>query len=178
MVRESNGDAESSIKPIEIPPPRPKRKPKHPYPRKSMDLHQGTPVSNQPERSPSTNLVALDKDNQSPTSVLSPFASDTLGSAVSDQQNGCSSPTSCTTEMQLTNVINAEKESEYMTSNSSPEEEKVSMSSASPHGSDFLTMVNDLLNSHLDLYIINFRICIFCWGSNPCSLLISDYTES
>ncbi|XP_031248639.1 protein REVEILLE 7-like isoform X2 [Pistacia vera] len=140
VVRESNGGAESSIKPIEIPPPRPKRKPMHPYPRKSTDLLQGTPVSNQPERSPSTNVSVLDKDNQSPTSVLSPFASDTLGSAVSDQQNGCSSPTSCTTEMQSTNVLTAEKENEYVTSNSSPEEEKVSISSACPNRGDFLSV--------------------------------------
>ncbi|KAJ0106177.1 hypothetical protein Patl1_19506 [Pistacia atlantica] len=140
VVRESNGGAESSIKPIEIPPPRPKRKPMHPYPRKSTDVLQGTPVSNQPERSPSTNVSVLDKDNQSPTSVLSPFASDTLGSAVSDQQNGCSSPTSCTTEMQSTNVLTAEKENEYVTSNSSPEEEKVSMSSACPNRGDLLSV--------------------------------------
>ncbi|XP_044467040.1 protein REVEILLE 7-like isoform X2 [Mangifera indica] len=140
VVRESNGCAESSIKPIEIPPPRPKRKPMHPYPRKSTDLHKGTPVSSQPGRSPSTNVSVLDKDNQSPTSILSPFASDTLGSAISDQQNGCSSPTSCTTEMQSTNVLIAEKEHEYVTSNSSPEEEKVSILSANPNRGNILSM--------------------------------------
>ncbi|TXG50955.1 hypothetical protein EZV62_023479 [Acer yangbiense] len=113
VVRESNGSTESSIKPIEIPPPRPKRKPMHPYPRKSVDSFKGTSVSNQPDKTPSPK--ALDFDNRSPTSVLSAFVSDGLGSGVSDQQNGCSSPTSCTTE------------NEYVTFNSSCQEEKASV---------------------------------------------------
>ncbi|KAK0587558.1 hypothetical protein LWI29_024846 [Acer saccharum] len=113
VVRESNGSTESSIKPIEIPPPRPKRKPMHPYPRKSVDSFKGTSVSNQPDKTSSPK--ALDFDNRSPTSVLSAFVSDGLGSGVSDQQNGCSSPTSCTTE------------NEYVTFNSSRQEEKASV---------------------------------------------------
>ncbi|KAJ4713607.1 protein REVEILLE 1 [Melia azedarach] len=132
VVRESNGSAESSIMPIEIPPPRPKRKPMHPYPRKHVELLKGTSVSNQQERLQSSNALISDTDRQSPTSVLSPFASDTLGSAVSDQQNGCSSPTSCTTEMHSANLLPIEKENEYVTSNSSPEEEKVPTQSAQP----------------------------------------------
>ncbi|XP_021888061.1 protein REVEILLE 1-like [Carica papaya] len=35
VVRETSGSNTSSVEPIEIPPPRPKRKPMHPYPRRS-----------------------------------------------------------------------------------------------------------------------------------------------
>lgn len=126
VVRESNGSSESSIMPIEIPPPRPKRKPVHPYPRKSVDSLKATSVSNQQENFTSSNALVSDKDRQSPTSVLSSFNSDTLGCAASDQQNGCSSPTSCTTEMHSVNLLPIEKENEYVTSISFPKEEKIS----------------------------------------------------
>ncbi|KAF3438171.1 hypothetical protein FNV43_RR20927 [Rhamnella rubrinervis] len=53
VVRGSSGSSEASMKSIEIPPPRPKRKPMHPYPRKSVDFLKGASVSNQPERSSS-----------------------------------------------------------------------------------------------------------------------------
>lgn len=85
----------------------------HPYPRKSVDSFKGTSVSNQPDKTPSPK--ALDFDNRSPTSVLSAFVSDGSGSGVSDQQNGCSSPTSCTTE------------NEYGTFNSPRQDEKASV---------------------------------------------------
>ncbi|KAL2521937.1 protein REVEILLE 7-like [Forsythia ovata] len=93
VVRESNiGDA-SSVKPIEIPPPRPKRKPVHPYPRK-----QGSPVKTvisapkKPLSSVSPSLSVLELENQSPTSVLSAIGSD--ATTDSDMPNGCSSPVS------------------------------------------------------------------------------------
>lgn len=95
----------------------------HPYPRKSVDSFKGTSVSSQPERYLSPNV--LDKEYQSGTSVISAMASDTSRSPVSEQHNGCSSPTSCTTDMNSVNLSPAEKENEYMTSSSSPEEEKV-----------------------------------------------------
>lgn len=49
-----------SSAPIEIPPPRPKRRPIHPYPKKS-----------QQEQCPSPNYLVSDKEIRSPTSVLS-----------------------------------------------------------------------------------------------------------
>ncbi|GKV05312.1 hypothetical protein SLEP1_g17340 [Rubroshorea leprosula] len=141
-AQESNGSSEGSIKPIEIPPPRPKRKPMHPYPRKCVDSCKGTSLATQLD--PSSNELMREQENKSPTSVLSAFASDVLGSAVSEQQNACSSPTSCTTNIQSMNISLLEKESEYVTSNSSAEEEKVSLSSvqASAHSAleDFLHM--------------------------------------
>ncbi|VVA91757.1 unnamed protein product [Arabis nemorensis] len=74
----------SSIKAIVIPPPRPKRKPAHPYPRKSPVPYP---------QSPSPNLSAMEKGTNSPTSVLSAFASE-------DQINRYSSPNSCTSDIQ------------------------------------------------------------------------------
>ena len=128
MVWESSGGNESSLKPIEIPPPRPKRKPAHPYPRKSVDIRKGTPASSQLDGSPSPNSSASEKDNLSPTSVLSALASDTLGTALSEQHNACSSPTSCTTDMHSISLPPSVKEAEHLTSNSSREEDKETFS--------------------------------------------------
>ncbi|KAJ6359264.1 hypothetical protein OIU76_000898 [Salix suchowensis] len=122
VVRESGGSNESSLKPIEIPPPRPKRKPAHPYPRKLVDILEGTGASSQLERSPSPNSSVSEKENQSPTSVLFALASDTLGSALSEPPNACSSPTSCTTDMHSISLSPSAKETEHGTSNSSGEE--------------------------------------------------------
>ncbi|CAN1180279.1 Protein REVEILLE 7-like, partial [Linum perenne] len=91
VVRETTVGAESSIKPIEIPPPRPKRKPSHPYPRKCIDG-----LSDQLERSPSPNLLGIERENCSPTSVLSAVPSETFGSPLSEPRNGCSSLASST----------------------------------------------------------------------------------
>ncbi|XVF09398.1 hypothetical protein REPUB_Repub07fG0089100 [Reevesia pubescens] len=143
VVRESNVGFESSIKPIEIPPPRPKRKPIHPYPRKSVESFKGIPASPQPERSSSPNHFVAEQENKSPASVLSASASDAMGSAASDLQNGCSSPTSCTTYMQSINTSPVEKENDYATSNSSAEEEKACLSSIKLFGP---SVVEDILS--------------------------------
>ncbi|GAB4836121.1 hypothetical protein Ancab_001037 [Ancistrocladus abbreviatus] len=94
VTRESN-DTTSSIKPIEIPPPRPKRKPMHPYPRKLvLPPKKETPVvDEQPARSTSPKSSISDQE-KSPVSVLSAMASDTLGSADSNTPNGSQSPVS------------------------------------------------------------------------------------
>ncbi|XP_062158572.1 protein REVEILLE 7-like isoform X2 [Alnus glutinosa] len=94
VVRGSGSSTGSFIEPAEIPPPRPKKKPLHPYPRKSADSLNGVSVTNQCERSPSPNLLVTEKDTSSPTSVLSAAGSDSLGSAVSEQHGICLSPTS------------------------------------------------------------------------------------
>ncbi|KAK9278740.1 hypothetical protein L1049_028316 [Liquidambar formosana] len=130
VIREGSDRTEGSTQPIEIPPPRPKRKPVHPYPRKFVDSsNKGISVQFQQEKSPSLSLLVAENENKSPTSVLSPVGSDTLGSPVSDQHNCCLSPTSCTTDVHSFNLLPVEKESEYMTSDSSAEEEKGSLSS-------------------------------------------------
>lgn len=128
VVREHDGSAESSIQPIVIPPPRPKRKPLHPYPRKSVDSIKGQPVPNKSETSPSVNLSVAENDTQSPTSVLSAFASEAFGSATfSEQTNRCLSPNSCTTETHPINLSPVEKENDCMTSKPSEEGEKESL---------------------------------------------------
>ncbi|KAK4749017.1 hypothetical protein SAY87_026466 [Trapa incisa] len=92
-----------SILPIEIPPPRPKRKPVHPYPRKFLD-HKGTMDSYQSERSPSPNS-SLEKETGSPASVLSAVCPE-------GHQSGSCSPNSCTTEQHPINISAARRAAE------------------------------------------------------------------
>ncbi|ESQ34970.1 hypothetical protein EUTSA_v10008035mg [Eutrema salsugineum] len=84
VTRVADNMNDVSDKAVVIPPPRPKRKPAHPYPRKSPVPYP---------HSPSSNLSAMEKGTNSPTSVLSAFASE-------DQINSCSSPNSCTSDVQ------------------------------------------------------------------------------
>ncbi|KAL3845068.1 hypothetical protein ACJIZ3_002471 [Penstemon smallii] len=71
VVRESNTDDSTSTKPIEIPPPRPKRKPMHPYPRKLVSpVKDGIAMNEKPTRSQSPKLYISEQENQSPTSKL------------------------------------------------------------------------------------------------------------
>ncbi|CAI0472771.1 unnamed protein product [Linum tenue] len=111
VVRETTGVSETSLKPIEIPPPRPKRKPSHPYPRKCIDA---------PERSESPSLLAMENGNHSPTSVLSVVASEALGSPASGLLNHCSSLTSCTSDVQSFSLLPHEKDSGTFVSDVSP----------------------------------------------------------
>lgn len=124
VVRGSTGSLENSIKSIEIPPPRPKRKPVHPYPRKSAESLNGTSVPNQPERSPSPIILVANKGTKSPTSVLSCHGSDAFGSAALGQHNRSPSSTSCTTDMHSISLSPSEKENDYMISNSSDDEKR------------------------------------------------------
>ncbi|XP_062111004.1 protein REVEILLE 7-like isoform X2 [Humulus lupulus] len=127
VVRGSTASVEGCMKPIEIPPPRPKRKPMHPYPRKSVDSFNGTSVLNQLERSPSPNFAATDKGTKSPTSVLSSHGSDAVGYDASDHHHNRSpSSTSCTTDMQSISLSPSDKENCYLMSSSSADE-KISL---------------------------------------------------
>ncbi|KAG6607421.1 Protein REVEILLE 7, partial [Cucurbita argyrosperma subsp. sororia] len=109
VVREPSGSNDSSINPIEIPPPRPKRKPLHPYPRKAVDSLKAISVAREPERSPSPNLSIAEKETQSPTSVLTGFSSDDQISTVSEQHNRCSSPISQAVDIQSTRLPSVRK---------------------------------------------------------------------
>lgn len=81
---------------IEIPPPRPKRKPTHPYPRKLVDIIPSKEImcNNNTEQAIMMRSVSLkssdqvDQENQSPKSVLSGVGSDNLGSCDSETPNG------------------------------------------------------------------------------------------
>ncbi|KAK1423495.1 hypothetical protein QVD17_18798 [Tagetes erecta] len=88
VVRESTSGDGSEVKPIEIPPPRPKRKPTHPYPRK---LSAPIKTESQHQRSTSPNSLGSDQENQSPTSVLTADGSNIFGLGDSGSPNtGCS----------------------------------------------------------------------------------------
>lgn len=91
VVRESTSGDACEVKPIEIPPPRPKRKPMHPYPRKlSAPLKTGGHHA----RSTSPNSSGSDQENQSPTSVLSAGGSNIFALGDSCSPNTGSSPVS------------------------------------------------------------------------------------
>ncbi|KAF8407515.1 hypothetical protein HHK36_006649 [Tetracentron sinense] len=131
VVQKSSSSNGGSEKPIVIPPPRPKRKPMHPYPRKLVNsLKKGISVLGQPERPLSRNLSASIQENQSPTSALSTFGSDTLDSTTLNPHNNSLSPVSS-----YEGVINpvslllSEKVNGSMTPASSTEEENGSPSS-------------------------------------------------
>lgn len=96
MAREADIGSDGSIM---IPPPRPKRKPTHPYPRKSPVPYSHSPSS------------AMEKETKSPTSVLSAFATE-------DEVNRCSSPNSCTSDIQ-----SIDKKNDYAVSNQSFKED-------------------------------------------------------
>ncbi|KAM0886904.1 hypothetical protein ACQ4PT_029375 [Festuca glaucescens] len=80
---------------IEIPPPRPKRKPLHPYPRKSANSSNGAnAVTGQPKLAPVSSSSGSDQENGSPVSVLSAMQSDAFGSSMSNPSTRCTSPES------------------------------------------------------------------------------------
>ncbi|KAG6525884.1 hypothetical protein ZIOFF_015856 [Zingiber officinale] len=82
-------------KSIDIPPPRPKRKPLHPYPRKLGHGCTATvPNAKSPENSSFTIPSFSEQESGSPVSVLSLFRSDTSGSFFSKTRSICASPSS------------------------------------------------------------------------------------
>lgn len=93
VVRESASNGAGTVKPIEIPPPRPKRKPVHPYPRKMENpSNNGSLAIGKWGLSSSPILSGSEHDHGSPTSVLSAFGSDTASSFLSNLPNHCTSP--------------------------------------------------------------------------------------
>ncbi|XP_018816785.1 protein REVEILLE 1-like [Juglans regia] len=105
VVRDSNGSNASS-EPIEIPPPRPKRKPMHPYPRKLViPPNKEISTLEQPLRSASPNLSVSEQENHSPTSVLSAVGSEAVGSPDLDSPNNSLSPVSSAADVQLGGLV-------------------------------------------------------------------------
>ncbi|RDX77575.1 Protein REVEILLE 1, partial [Mucuna pruriens] len=95
ILRESSGNSTTLEESIEIPPPRPKRKPIHPYPRKLVEIPKKE-ISNSehPLRSNSLKSSDFGQENNSPKSVLSAIVSETLGSSDSDTPTRSLSPVS------------------------------------------------------------------------------------
>lgn len=130
VARESGSDA-GTEKSIEIPPPRPKRKPMHPYPRKLVHSPaKGTTVPKQLERSPSPIRSVSEQESGSPTSVLSAVGSDTMESTVSNPPSGCPSPVSSAAGSNPVGSPVAEQENGFPSSTSSVEDENRSPSLA------------------------------------------------
>ncbi|KAI3464195.1 hypothetical protein Pfo_020858 [Paulownia fortunei] len=124
VTRDSSVDAAGSLDPTEIPPPRPKKKPLHPYPRKIVDsANTKVMVSHQLERSRSPDASVPERANLSPTSVLSVIGSDTLESTVAEMHKSHLSPASCSTDAHSAYSLFTEREDEYVTSNISAKEE-------------------------------------------------------
>ncbi|TKY47353.1 REVEILLE 1 [Spatholobus suberectus] len=95
VLRDSTGNITNTVESIEIPPPRPKRKPMHPYPRKPVETpNKEVSIPKQLTKSSSLKSSDFDQENQSPKSVLSAVGSDSLGSSDSDTPNGSLSPVS------------------------------------------------------------------------------------
>lgn len=96
VERDSSCGDPDSAKPIKIPPPRPKRKPIHPYPRKLVcPVKIGIVIPEKPTRSSSSpNPSVSQHENQSPTSVLSAVCSDESAGGNAGMPNGVSSSVS------------------------------------------------------------------------------------
>lgn len=156
MVREADDGAENSVKPIEIPPPRMKRKPLQPYPRKSVEMLKRPSPSNQMERSPSPNSLVSQKEHRSPTSVLSAAASRTLES--DDHPNGCSSPASCTSDVN-SGPLRIGKKTELKFSELSYKEGKGFLSSAQLSSSPILEKISSMV---ILIILCKMLYCFFC----------------
>lgn len=114
VIRESSTCDSTSVKSIEIPPPRPKRKPMHPYPRKLVSaVKTGITIPDKSMMSASPN--DSEQDNQSPTSVLSTIGSDSSVVPDSAVPNGSASSASSTLVPNVSNGSGSE--------NSSPDEQ-------------------------------------------------------
>ncbi|KAM5558280.1 protein REVEILLE 1 [Rosa sericea] len=128
VARDPDGINTSSADPIDIPPPRPKRKPMRPYPRKHVHpLDTETSNLEQPIRSAPKNLSVSELENQSPTSVLSPMGSDTIGSSDSSTPSGSLSPVSLVAGVQNEAINHCEQQP-------SPEESRTSLSAVAEDG--------------------------------------------
>ncbi|KAF5457554.1 hypothetical protein F2P56_021649 [Juglans regia] len=128
VVRDSNGGNISS-EPIEIPPPRPKRKPKHPYPRKlGIRPKKETSTLKQPIRSASPNISVSEEENQSPTSVLSAIGSYVAGS---DTPNDSFSPLSSAASVQSGGLVLLPEPNQSTERSASPSPALMTLSSVS-----------------------------------------------
>ncbi|KAM0957595.1 hypothetical protein ACFX2F_025920 [Malus domestica] len=109
VAREPNGGNTASEEPIDIPPPRPKRKPMRPYPRKLVHpLNKETSTVEQSARSASPNLSVSEQENQSPKSVLCVIGSDAMGSTDSNTPSDGLSPDSSAAGVNSGNLIPSE----------------------------------------------------------------------
>ncbi|XP_051136648.1 protein REVEILLE 1-like isoform X1 [Andrographis paniculata] len=122
VTRDSGGiDVDGSLNPIDIPPPRPKKKPSHPYPRKAVDSAK-TKVVTSILVEGSADISVSERDSYSPTSVLSTVGSDNLECTGAGMSKSCLSPVSNAADALSSNLLNSENDNEYTTSNLSSKE--------------------------------------------------------
>ncbi|XP_026664880.2 uncharacterized protein LOC103717988 isoform X2 [Phoenix dactylifera] len=118
-----------TAKAVEIPPPRPKRKPLHPYPRKlGNSPSKGLPVMERPEWSSLPIPSAFEPENSSPVSVLSAVGSDAVGSTVSNPTHACTSPVLSAARSDLIGTLFTEQENGCQSPTPSVEDENRSTS--------------------------------------------------
>ncbi|XP_061347665.1 protein REVEILLE 1 [Gastrolobium bilobum] len=117
VLRDSSGNSTTLAESVEIPPPRPKRKPIHPYPRKLVET-RNTEISNleQQLRSKSPKSSDFGQENNSPKSVFS----DTLGSSDSDTPTGSLSPVSSISGVHTSSFPLAEPKTSFEEDGSPP----------------------------------------------------------
>uniref|UniRef100_A0A7N0TGG7 Uncharacterized protein n=1 Tax=Kalanchoe fedtschenkoi TaxID=63787 RepID=A0A7N0TGG7_KALFE len=121
VVRGGNDSNESPIEVIEIPPPRPKRKPTHPYPRKLVDSQNNLiSPSYQPGKRICPHVLTTDSENQSPNSVISAATATPhkLELPVSDMPDSCLSTSSCSSDLQSGSFFSVDKEDGFKAINS------------------------------------------------------------
>ncbi|XP_062107668.1 protein REVEILLE 1-like isoform X2 [Humulus lupulus] len=129
IAQDPNGSNVNTEESIEIPPPRPKRKPMHPYPRKLA--HSTKEELSIPEHSTKSYLSLSEQDNQSPKSVLSAMGSDTIGLSGSNTQDESLSPVSSSTGIHVGSILFSEPNSSTEDIGSPPAAVKASVSSPS-----------------------------------------------
>ncbi|CAI9113312.1 OLC1v1013889C3 [Oldenlandia corymbosa var. corymbosa] len=178
VARDSN-DGGGTVDPIDIPPPRPKKKPMHPYPRKVADSSKTSLVDSQLCEQ-STNPKSDEERNMSPTSVLSAIESDTCGSPVSGLQRSRLSPVSFSSDDAHSanrRSMENENENECIASNSCAEESREYLYSTATAADDksimvyikstsllivhyiFTSILSDLVAflSHFDFYLTHMQ---------------------
>lgn len=113
-------DDTSPVKPIEIPPPRPKKKPSHPYPRKLVGSSKAMPLIEDQSRGSSSPISSTsEQDNQSPISVFSSPVSEMFDPTDSNTQNRSLSPVLSPSGVNTSFVSNS-KPNSYPTESESP----------------------------------------------------------
>lgn len=121
ILRESSGNNTALEESIEIPPPRPKRKPVHPYPRKVVEVSKKEiSISEHPLRSNSLKSSDFGQENNSPKSVLSAVVSETGASSDSDTPTRSLSPISSISGVPTNRFPLAEPKSSLEEEGSSP----------------------------------------------------------
>lgn len=88
VARDTNGNGAGGMRPIEIPPPRPKKKPTHPYPRKKVlsSTKENFVLGILEKTTPAPSISK--QDHNSPTSVLSAVGSEFIDPSSSNETNG------------------------------------------------------------------------------------------